>query len=345
MSATPLLPRGADPWVLCHNGWFYYTQTTYNNITLWKVKDPADLRTAKSTIIWKPQARTSHSKNIWAPELHRIDGRWYIYFAADDGQNRNHRLFVLQSDADDPMAKEWRFAGPLHTPEDRWAIDGTVLRYNRQLHLLWSGWEGTDNGQQNIYIARMKDPLTVEGPRVLISSPQHTWERHGVIENPGPDDKACVLVNEGPAALVRDGRVLVTYSASGSWTEHYCLGLLWAEAGTNLMDPASWNKGEQPVFTAVGSGAEGTHAAGHNSFFRSADGTQDWILYHANARKGEGWLKRSPRAQPFTWDAAGFPVFGRPWPLSAGRISKTGTSATARRSYPEGASDAGSYGD
>lgn len=350
MAGQTLLPRGADPWAIRHNGWYFYTQTTIKNVTLWKTRDLSELRTAKRVVVWKPEAGTVCSKNIWAPELHRLDGRWYIYFAADDGHNRNHRLYVLVSDADDPTSKNWQFAGELKTPDSRWAIDATILRYNRRLHLLWSGWEGAENGQQNIYIARMKDPLNVEGERVLISKPEHPWELHGTIRNPKQDDKPFVAVNEGPAALVRDGRVLVTYSASGSWTKYYCVGMLWAEAGTDLLNPGSWRKSKTPVFTAVDAGAQGTVAAGHNSFFRCPDYREDWILYHANDRLGLGWGNRSPRAQRFEWNAAGFPVFGDPLAIHAlkdvsAAVNRTDTSATVHRSFREDASDAGSYGD
>ncbi|MNY80450.1 Glycosyl hydrolases family 43 [compost metagenome] len=55
------------------------------------------------------------------------------------------------------------------------------------------------------------------------------------------------------------------------------------------------------------------YAPGHNSFFKSPDGKEDWILYHANSNPGEGCgNKRSPRMQKIDWDANGFPVLGEP---------------------------------
>ena len=158
----------------------------------------------------------------------------------------------------------------------------------------------------------MNNPWTVEGPRVRISRPEQEWERHGKIARPGPDDKPEVYVNEGPQALVRNGRVFVIYSASGCWTDEYALGMLQADADANLLDAAAWRKHEGPVFRA-GSDVAGAFAAGHNSFFRSPDGTEDWILYHANQAAGQGCgSRRSPRAQRFTWTADGLPDFGSP---------------------------------
>jgi len=55
------------------------------------------------------------------------------------------------------------------------------------------------------------------------------------------------------------------------------------------------------------------YAPGHNSFFKSPDGKQDWILYHANNEPGQGCGRfRSPRTQPFTWTKEGLPNFGVP---------------------------------
>jgi GH43 family beta-xylosidase len=303
--------------VIHRDGWYYYTHTTGRNITIWRTRSIADLATAESRVVWTPPASGPYSKNIWAPELHQLDGKWYVYFAADDGHNRNHRLYVLECASSDPLNCEWRWKTKLATPGDRWSIDGSILEHRGRRYLLWSGWEGNENGRQDLYIARLQNPWTVEGSRVRISKPELDWERHGAIPRPGPDDKPHVYVNEGPQPLVRNGRVFVIYSASGCWTDEYGLGMIHAEAGADLMNAASWRKHPNPVFKS-GSKIKGTFAAGHNSFFRSPDGTQDWILYHANPGAGQGCgSKRSPRAQPFTWTAEGFPDFGAPVPAGA----------------------------
>jgi GH43 family beta-xylosidase len=311
---NPLLTSGADPWALNADGFCYYTHTTHSNITLWRADSVENLRRAGRRVVWTPERRRAWSRNIWAPELHQIEGKWFIYFAADDGHNRNHRLWVLECAGADPMKDDWIFRGQLRTPGDRWAIDGTLLRHPSGLYLLWSGWEGEENGCQSIYVARMKNPYEVEGESTLISTPDRAWEKHGRIRRPGPDDKPVVLVNEGPAVLTRYGRIFVTYSASGSWTDEYKLGLLWMDAGSDPLNPRSWHKRSEPVFFA--NGVTGTFAAGHNSFFTSPDGTEDWILYHANAKPNQGWAKRAPRAQRFTWTSDGFPCFGAPAALN-----------------------------
>jgi GH43 family beta-xylosidase len=310
---NPLLPSGADPWSIHKDGWYFYTHTTGRNLTLWRTRNIAELPAAEKKVVWTPPEGTPYSKEIWAPELHHLDGKWYFYFAADDGRNRNHRLYVLENASPDPFTGDWVFKGQLRLPDDKWAIDGSVFSHNGQRYVLWSGWEGDENGRQDIYIAKLRNPWTVEGPRVRISKPELAWETVGNIPKPGPDDKPHVAVNEGPQALVRDGRVLVIYSGSGCWTEAYALGMLWAPAGSDLLDPKSWRKHPTPVFRSKGESGSGTFAAGHNSFFKSPDGSEDWILYHSNPEAGMGCGgKRSPRAQPFKWKPDGFPDFGDP---------------------------------
>jgi GH43 family beta-xylosidase len=87
--------------------------------------------------------------------------------------------------------------------------------------------------------------------------------------------------------------------------------MLSTDASSNLLDSASWQKYPQPVFKK--SLENGVYAPGHNSFFKSPDGSEDWILYHANAAPNQGCGKhRSPRAQKFTWNSDGSPNFGVP---------------------------------
>lgn len=306
---NPLLAAGADPWCIYKDGYYYYTHTTGTNITLWKTKSIAALKTAVKKVVFTPPATGPYSKELWAPEIHWLQDKWYIYFAADSGRNEGHRLWVLENSSADPLEGTWEMKGKLTTPGDKWSIDGTVYDHNGQLYLLWSGWEGDVNFQQNIYICSMSNPWTTTGERVKISSPQLTWETHGDLNN--PDDVPHVSVNEGPQILAKNDKLVLVYSASGCWTEHYALGMLYANAGSNLMDTASWTKFPQPVFKK--SERNKVYAPGHNSFFKSPDGKEDWILYHANSLPGQGCgKKRSPRAQKFTWKADGTPDFGVP---------------------------------
>jgi GH43 family beta-xylosidase len=306
---NPLLPSGADPWAIYKDGYYYYTHTYGNRLVIWKTKSLTDLQTAPQKTVFTPPKGTMYSKQLWAPELHHINNSWYLYFAADSGRNEDHRIWVLENDAKDPLEGEWALKGKVADSSDKWAIDASVFEHNKQLFMVWSGWEGDTNGQQDIYIARMKNPWTIDGKRVRISSPVHDWERHGTLND--ANNPPHVAVNEGPQFLKHGNKVFLVYSASGCWTDYYALGLLSADAGSNLMDSLSWTKHPEPVFqTSIDNGV---YAPGHNSFFKSADGKEDWILYHANSKPGQGCGRnRSPRAQRFSWTSNGLPHFGVP---------------------------------
>lgn len=307
--SNPLLPSGADPYSIYKDGYYYYTHSTQNNLTIWKTKNLSDLAHAEQKVVWVPPTGTKYSKELWAPEIQFFNGKWYMYFAADDGNNNNHKMYAIENASADPLQGTWEFKGQIKTPDDKWAIDGDVFENNKQLYMIWSGWEGDVNGAQNIYIAKMDNPWTISGKRTKISGSDFDWEKHGDLNS--KDNPPHVNVNEGPQFLKHGNKVFIIYSASGCWTDFYALGMLQAPANADLMDAKSWEKSEKPVFKQ--SPENGVYAPGHNSFFKSPDGKEDWILYHANSEPGQGCGNhRSPRAQKFSWNKDGTPNFGTP---------------------------------
>lgn len=292
-----LLQEGADPWMIRHtDGWYYYTHTTGGDVSLWRTRTITGLAAAERKVVWRPPAEGPASKNLWAPELHWLDGAWYVYVAADDGRNENHRMWVLENRSPDPFQGEWSLKGKIGDASDRWAIDGTVFEAGGRRWFVWSGWEGTANVEQALYIARMKNPWTLETGRTRIARPTLAWEAN---TNP--------RVLEGPQVVVRGDRVNLIYSASGSWTDSYCLGLAVAHVGSDLLAAGSWAKHPAPIFES-GNGVVGP---GHCSFVPSPDGQEEWLIYHAARFPGAGWT-RSVRAQRIAWRADGSPDFGRP---------------------------------
>ncbi|MEO3406322.1 glycoside hydrolase family 43 protein [Mucilaginibacter sp. CAU 1740] len=305
---NPLMPSGADPWVIQKDGFYYYTNSTGGNIVIWKTKDVTALNSSPKKAVWSPPAGTAYSKDLWAPELHFINGKWYVYFAADNGDNNNHRIYVIENSSADPTQGTWDFKGKIADSTDKWAIDASVFENKGCWYMIWSGWEGDRNGQQNIYIAKMKDALTISSERVKVSSPTYDWETNGNLHD---GDLTHVSVNEGPEILKHGNKLFLIYSASGCWTDFYALGMLTIDKNSDLLNAASWKKSEKPVFKQ--SPENSVYAPGHNSFFKSPDGREDWIIYHANSNPNEGCgNKRSPRAQKFTWNKDGSPNFGVP---------------------------------
>ncbi|GAA0544546.1 family 43 glycosylhydrolase [Chitinophaga japonensis] len=298
---NPLVPRGADPWVTQKNGTYYFTYTQGGKLVLYETKAMSELALATPHDAWIPEQGMPYSKNLWAPELHAINNKWYIYFAADNGSNANHRMYVVENSSPDPMQGNWVLKGKVADPSDEWAIDGTVLTYKGQMYMLWSGGNA-GAAPQHIYIAKMSNPWTIESEKVAIASPAYPWEMNGS------------AINEGPQVLISpNGQVLVVYSGSGFWVDTYCLGLLSLKADGDPMNPADWTKTPDPVFSM--NAESGAYGPGHNGFFKSPDGTEDWIIYHARSAPGGG--SRNARIQKFTWHADGTPDFGVPVKIGA----------------------------
>lgn len=124
---NPLKHMGPDPWVVTRNGWYYYMNSTGSNLSIWKTQRIEDLANAEKVVVWTPPATGPYSKELWAPELHRMEGKWYIYFAADAGANEDHRVYAVENPADDPTSGTWTFKGKVSDATDKWAIDATVL--------------------------------------------------------------------------------------------------------------------------------------------------------------------------------------------------------------------------
>ena len=311
---NPLLRSGPDPWVEYKDGVYYYMNTTGKGLTLWKTRRITGLKNAEKKIVWAPPQVGPYSHDIWAPEIHFLAGKWYIYFAADEKDNQTHRIWAIENASPDPFQGEWAMKGKVADPADKWAIDASVFEDRETLYMIWSGWEGDENGVQSIYIARMKNPWTIEGARARISTPEYPWEKVGDIPSYLlPGNPPHIDVNEGPEVLKHEKKIFLIYSASACWTDNYALGMLTADSGADLLNPAAWKKSPKPVFQQ--SPSAHVYATGHNSFFKSPDGKEDWILYHANSRphQGCGW-HRAPHAQQFTWNADGSPNFGEPLP-------------------------------
>ena len=222
---------------------------------------------------------------------------------------RTHRIYVLENAASDPLGGSWTFKGKVSDATDRWAIDATVFESRGKAYMLWSGWEGAQDGEQRIYIARLKNPYTIGSKRVMIAAPTYTWEHVGdLLEHPAIPH---VDVNEGPEILEHGEDIFLVYSASGCWTDYYSLGVVRAKAGSDLLKASSWTKYDHPFFRQNREAK--VFGPGHNGFFKSPDGKEDWIIYHANSESRAGCGdRRSPRMQKFTWNSDGTPDFGTP---------------------------------
>ncbi len=292
--------HGSDPWMLYHDGNYYLMATSWaETIDIRKSPTIAGLKAAKPVRVWNGDD-PSRCCNIWAPEFHLLDGpngpRWYLYYVAGrSGTNYDYqRSYVLESAGTDPLGP-YTFKGQL-LDASTWAIDPSVLSLDGKLYFLYSSWSGA---YQSLYITAMINPWTTTGNRVLISKPTNPWEQQN-----GSN------VNEGPEVLQRGGKTFIAFSASGCNGPDYKLGLLTL-TGSNPLDASAWSKSAGPVFQRNDSAS--VFGPGHNGFFVSPDGTEDWIIYHAQSSVTGGCdNNRTSRAQKITWNADGTPNFGTP---------------------------------
>jgi GH43 family beta-xylosidase len=285
-----------DPWIVREHGNYYFTATLGGGgIFIWKSPTLSGMDQADRKKIWTAPAQGPTSRHIWAPELYHVGGRWYVYFTASDGPDRNHRQFVLQSKSDDPQG-EFDLVGRIDSIEE-FEIDGSVLQLpDGKRYWMYS------NGK--LQLEPLVSPLRADSEqRVEIAKPTEPWERGWL---------------EAPEALIHEGRVFVVYSAGHSATPHYVLGLLELKSGANPLDPQGWIKHSGPVFAPYVGPDGSVFTIGHNCFTKSPDGKEDWIVYHGkdwrDDKADEGFHGRKTRAQRFTWNTDGTPNFGHPIP-------------------------------
>ena len=293
----------ADPWMVYHKGFYYFTATLdpEGGVWLWRSRTLGGLDNAEKKQVYKAPESGLRSRQIWAPELHHFGKRWYFYFTASDGVDENHRIHVLESKTDDPWSDYEYKAKVYDKSNDGWAIDGTVFRRekNGKLYMIWCG-HVPHNGN-GLYIAPMSDPWTISGERVLISQAVYDWER---VRYP---------INEAPEILQRGGKIFLIYSACDTGTPNYALGML-TNSGGDVLDAKNWKKSPKPVFSQIESAEGNVYGPGHNGFFKSPDGTEDWIIYHGKESSEYTYRGRRSRAQKFTWNKDGTPNFGEPIP-------------------------------
>ncbi len=307
---NPIFPTGSSPWLIHYDGFYYYTQSMNDHVSIWKADRIADIASAQEHVVYAP----GNIYHISAPQLHRFNDRWYLYFSSDDGSGRDIRhIYVMENPAPSPLEGSFTMLGWVRTGNIK-DIHPTTFTHRGERYLLWSGTNSANPGtvaRWGIHIARMRSPWERSSPVTVISMPQYEWECQWIDED-GTSMSSPVLVNEAPAFLYsRDStRLLIYFAASETYTSYYCEGLLEASAEADLLNPSSWHKYPEPVFSKCEK--TGVLGPGHLSFFSTPE--QLYILYNGKSRFLDMHAvdNRSCRMQPVEWGSDGIPVLGFP---------------------------------
>ncbi|GGK71691.1 glycosyl hydrolase [Rufibacter glacialis] len=302
---NPLALQRADPHVWkAEDGTYYFVATVpeYDRLEIRRARTINGIKDALPVVVWRKHGKGAMGNHIWAPELHQIDGKWYIYFAAGSAEDKwKIRKYALSNASADPTKGEWKEEGEIISQRNEFSLDATTFAHQGQRYMIWVDRASDKVRNTGLYIAKMTSPTTLGDKQVVISQPEFAWEIQGH------------RVNEAPAVLIRNGKVFVTFSASAT-DANYCLGLLWAKEGADLLDPAAWHKLPEPVFYS--NERLKRFGPGHNSFTLAEDGKTDVMLYHARDYKeikGEPLYdpNRHTRARVLRWTKDGMPDFGQ----------------------------------
>lgn len=295
------LRGGADPWVIYRDGFYY--MTTVSGVTIYCYKSPTldGLAYADAVAIWTAPTGNAvnsssemYSKEIWSPELHYIEADefgaeyagWWLYFAADDGENTNHRLYCVRALTDDAIGQYGSpITGVVNEPvkttvynDGEWAIGQSILRAYGTTYMTWTGerGRGTASHHQTLNIAKLINPYTIEGEGNVICVAEYDWETKGYAYN-ATTGASYPKVVEGATAVYGDnGEILIIYSASGYWTNYYCLATMILKDGADPLLKDSWIKATEPIFQHQ----NGVFGPGHAAYTTDAAGNR-WMIYHA----------------------------------------------------------------
>lgn len=273
------IAQRADPYVYRHaDGTYYFTASvpSYDRIVLRSAKSLESLADSEEVAIWTKHEQGAMGNHIWAPELHYLYGKWYIYFAAGDAEDKWHiRPYVLECRGQNPLRDTWTEKGMMQCADEdefsfrSFSLDATVFENRGDYYYVWAEKVGVGKMISNLYIARMESPTKLATVQVLLTTPDYDWERRGF------------WVNEGPSVLKHNGRIYLTYSASDTGV-NYCMGMLSIDEEADMLDPRMWSKKRYPVLkTDVDKGIFGP---GHNSFTVDGDG-DPVIVFHARTEK------------------------------------------------------------
>ena len=332
-ATDPLIPERADPYVVYNedDGYYYFTASYpmvgsgdkdgYDRIILRRAKTIEGLATAEEVSVWDENTSKELGRFIWAPEMHKIGNSWYLVATAGlnsgSGTTFNIRPFMIKFEGN-PKKESMLDADKWGEPELVKPVDGdnilngmsldmTYFNAGGKHYLIWA--DETKNlknpdGLSYLFIATIdpENPTKLTSEAKLLTKPEFAWEL------------VRYKVNEGPGVFHKDGKVYMTFSASGTGSE-YCVGLMYADEKADLTDISNWTKLPYPILTSSDFDDE-VSGPGHNSFTYDENGNLV-IVYHARESKSHATHSGDPLYDPcrnayvktVLFDEDGLPIF------------------------------------
>ncbi|KAK4208642.1 putative alpha-N-arabinofuranosidase 2 [Rhypophila decipiens] len=283
-----MIRGGADPTALRVGNTYYSAESAEGGI--W-VREASSIEGLGASNVRRVRVWEDTLGDIWAPDIVMEQNRTYIYFSA--GKDAKHRMYVITANSAPlsgaPYTKEQKLA----LPDDQWAIDGTYFFYQGQGWFVWSGWESEQkSNEQYLYLCRMRSPTEPVGPRYIISQPREKWETEGI--------------NEGPQPIVDpNGQLHIVYSASGSWTDNYCLADLRLKKGGDPTYVWDWYKSNGCIF---GSKKDRMMKGWDATLWIDGPGHHTFVLPDGEVKKSPGGTNHIPfifhgvkKGTPYSW--------------------------------------------
>ena len=277
--ANPFINERADPFVTDGgDGYYYFTASYpafgsvdkgYDRIILRRSQTVGGLASAEEKTIWKAHSSGALAKHIWAPEMHKINGVWYIFFAAGRSDDIwAIRPYVLRCNGD-PYNGTWTECGQMQASNGdnssfaSFSLDMTYFENNGRHYVIWAEIKG----DSSLFMAEINpdEPWKLTSKPIMLTKPEFSWE---LVNN---------RVNEGAAVLKANGKIYVFFSASGTGSE-YCVGRLEIDEKADLMNASNWKKLDYPVLSTAN--LNGESGPGHNCFVTDEKGRL-LIVYHA----------------------------------------------------------------
>ncbi|MBQ4556462.1 MAG: S-layer homology domain-containing protein [Clostridia bacterium] len=332
---NPIRYYGADPWILYHNGSYYYTATGGDTLMLYKAPNIGDLSTAAGAVIYDPEDGKEWSHNMWSPEIHYFSAEqvgeeyagWYCFVTSDDGQDWNYSSltgYVIKClDGDDLMGR-WGnpITGEVNVPEPivfrdtknpekfSWIGGMSTLEVNGENYIIFVNEYNRDTVDfyQALQIAKYENPWTIIGEPAEICVPTYDWEKVGGGDGIHPYTVECITGVYGD-----DGSVFVSYAGSAYWTSAYAIGCM-EYLGGDPMDINNWKKSPEPIFSK----SKEVNGCAHACYVTDTDGNK-WAMYHAYIT-GSSQTGRYAFIEPYSVIKEGGLVIGngtkQPAPLS-----------------------------